>query len=261
MTNAIPEVGRWQHGPQKCRRWLLSVITLFAALWLSIGTAHSQTQAQSPILLVVGDSLSAAYGIPQEAGWVTLLDQRLDGRAQVINASISGETSSGGASRLAGLLEQHQPDIVVLELGGNDGLRGLPPQQMQANLNRMIEQSRSSGADVLLVGIDIPPNYGQAYREAFGQVFRSLADEHQLPLLPFLLEGIALKPELMQEDGIHPTADAQPLMLDNVWAELAPLLREQGVQLATEASQAKASQAEPSVSQTEPSASQTEPSS
>ncbi|QEM83909.1 arylesterase [Halomonas binhaiensis] len=203
------------------------IIVFCTALWSSSGIA--QTKSQPPTLLVVGDSLSAAYGIPQETGWVTLLSQRLDGQARVINASISGETTSGGASRLASLLEKHRPEIVILELGGNDGLRGLPPQQMQANLDRMIEQSLASDAEVLLVGIDIPPNYGQAYREAFGQVFQKLADEYQLPLLPFLLDGVALQPELMQDDGIHPTAEAQPRILDNVWTRLTPLLREAGI--------------------------------
>lgn len=243
MTDTISEVGQRQRKSLNCRRGLISVIALSAALWLGIGTAHGQTHArtQVPTLLVVGDSLSAAYGIPRQAGWVTLLDQRLDGRAQVVNASISGETTSGGASRLPGLLEQHHPDIVILELGGNDGLRGLPPQQMQANLNRMIERSQGSGAEVLLVGIDIPPNYGPAYREAFGEVFQALADEYQLSLVPFMLEGIALEPELMQEDGIHPTAEAQPRILDNVWPLLTPLLQAQGVPLASEAAQAEVS--------------------
>ncbi len=243
MTDGIPEVGQLHRHPGLHSRWLLMIIVLCTALWSS--TSMAQTKSQPPTLLVVGDSLSAAYGIPQETGWVTLLSQRLDSQARVINASISGETTSGGASRLAGLLEKHRPDIVILELGGNDGLRGLPPQQMQANLNSMIEQSLASDAEVLLVGIDIPPNYGQAYREAFGQVFQKLADEYHLPLLPFLLDGVALKPELMQDDGIHPTAEAQPRILDNVWARLTPLLREAGVS-PTDAPQAKAYQAEPS---------------
>ena len=243
MTDGIPEVGQLHRHPGPHSRWLLMIIVFCTALWSS--TSMAQTKPQPPTLLVVGDSLSAAYGIPQEAGWVTLLSQRLGGQARVVNASISGETTSGGASRLAGLLEKHHPDIVILELGGNDGLRGLPPQQMQANLDRMIEQSLASDAEVLLVGIDIPPNYGQAYRDAFGQVFQKLADEYQLPLLPFLLDGVALQPELMQDDGIHPTAEAQPRILDNVWTRLTPLLREAGVPSAA-APQAKAYQAEPS---------------
>lgn len=179
---------------------------------------------EPPTLLVMGDSLSAAYGIEQDEGWVTLLQERLGERAQVINASISGEATSGGRQRLADLLDQHSPDIVVLELGGNDGLRGLAPQQMQANLATMIEQSQAIDAEVLLLGIDIPPNYGQAYRDAFTGVYHQLADEFDVTLVPFLLESVALDAELMQDDGIHPTAAAQPTILDNVWPALEPLL-------------------------------------
>ncbi len=195
---------------------LLALIVIFNAPALNAD--------QRPTLLVMGDSLSAAYGIEQELGWVTLLAERLDGEAQVINASISGETTSGGAQRLANIIGQRQPDIVLLELGGNDGLRGLPPTQMRSNLASMIEQSQQAGADVLLLGIDIPPNYGQAYRDAFTSVFHSLADEYDVPLVPFLLEDIALNEQLMQDDGIHPTAEAQPIILDNVWPALEPLL-------------------------------------
>lgn len=195
---------------------LLALIVIFNASALNAD--------QRPTLLVMGDSLSAAYGIEQELGWVTLLAERLDGEAQVINASISGETTSGGAQRLANIIGQRQPDIVLLELGGNDGLRGLPPTQMRSNLASMIEQSQQAGADVLLLGIDIPPNYGQAYRDAFTSVFHSLADEYDVPLVPFLLEDIALNEQLMQDDGIHPTAEAQPIILDNVWPALEPLL-------------------------------------
>ncbi|MCO7227621.1 arylesterase [Halomonas sp. CnH100-B] len=179
-----------------------------------------------PTLLVMGDSLSAAYGIEQEQGWVALLAERLEGEAQVVNASISGETTSGGAQRFSDIIGQREPDIVLLELGGNDGLRGLPPAQMRANLATMIEQSQQAGAEVLLLGIDIPPNYGQAYRDAFTGVYHSLAEEYDLSLVPFLLEDIALNQQLMQSDGIHPTADAQPIILDNVWPALEPLLEE-----------------------------------
>lgn len=195
---------------------LLALIVIFSAPALNAD--------QRPTLLVMGDSLSAAYGIEQEMGWVTLLAERLEDEADVINASISGETTSGGAQRLASIIGQQQPDIVLLELGGNDGLRGLPPTQMRSNLASMIEQSQQAGADVLLLGIDIPPNYGQAYRDAFTGVFHSLADEYDVPLVPFLLEDVALNTELMQDDGIHPTAAAQPLILDNVWPALEPLL-------------------------------------
>lgn len=196
---------------------LLALIVIFSAPALSAD--------QRPTLLVMGDSLSAAYGIEQEMGWVTLLAERLENEADVINASISGETTSGGAQRLANIIGQRQPDIVLLELGGNDGLRGLPPAQMRSNLANMIEQSQQAGADVLLLGIDIPPNYGQAYRDAFTGVFHSLADEYDVPFVPFLLEDVALNEQLMQDDGIHPTAAAQPIILENVWPALEPLLK------------------------------------
>ncbi|MGE6513076.1 arylesterase [Vreelandella aquamarina] len=196
-------------------------------IFLGAAPLYANTSEEHlPTLLVMGDSLSAAYGIEQEQGWVTLLAERLDGEAHVVNASISGETTSGGAQRFADIIGQQQPDIVLLELGGNDGLRGLPPAQMRTNLATMIEQSQQAGAEVLLLGIDIPPNYGQAYRDAFTSVFHSLADEYDIPLVPFLLEDIALNKQLMQSDGIHPTAEAQPIILDNVWPELEPMLEE-----------------------------------
>lgn len=198
------------------------------ALVVTFG-ASSLNADQNPTLLVMGDSLSAAYGIEQEQGWVALLEQRLEGQAKVVNASISGETTSGGAQRFAAIIGQRQPDIVLLELGGNDGLRGLDPNQMRANLASIIEQSQQADAEVLLLGIDIPPNYGQAYRDAFTSVFHSLADEYEVSLVPFLLEGIALNAQLMQSDGIHPTAEAQPTILENVWPALQPMLSELGL--------------------------------
>ncbi|MDZ4350613.1 MAG: arylesterase [Xanthomonadaceae bacterium] len=179
-------------------------------------------------ILVLGDSLSAAHNLPSEAGWVALLDDRLGEHLQpapeVINASISGETSAGGLARLPDLLQAHKPALVAIELGGNDGLRGLPPAHLRDNLHAMIALSREAGAKVLLIGIDIPPNYGRAYRERFAAVYRDLAEQWQVPLLPFLLEGVALTPGLMQPDGIHPTAEAQPRLLDNVWTVLEPML-------------------------------------
>lgn len=179
-------------------------------------------------VLVVGDSLSAAHNMPEEAGWVSLLEGRLKEEVgtppEVINASISGETSAGGLSRLPDLLARHAPAVVVIELGGNDGLRGLPPQQLERNLDRMIALSREAGAQVLLLGIDIPPNYGEAYRRRFREVYARLAEAHEVPLLPFLLDGVALESGLMQADGIHPTAEAQARVLDNVWPLLRPLL-------------------------------------
>ncbi len=179
-------------------------------------------------VLVVGDSLSAAHNIPRDAGWVSLLEDRLEGSMvaapEVINASISGETSAGGLTRLPALLREHAPGVVVIELGGNDALRGLAPAQLRANLEGMIRLSREAGAKVLLLGIEIPPNYGPAYAQRLREVYAGLAAEHEAPLLPFLLEGVALEPGLMQADGIHPTAEAQPKVLDNVWPLLAPLV-------------------------------------
>ncbi|HBK57423.1 MAG TPA: arylesterase [Xanthomonadales bacterium] len=193
------------------------------------GPISGPTPAQiaGPIL-VLGDSLSAAHNLPASRGWVALLEDRLRRHAQpapkVINASISGETSAGGRSRLPALLSEHRPALVIIELGGNDGLRGLPPAQLRENLDAMIAASREAGAKVLLIGIDVPPNYGPAYRRRFTAVFHELAEHWQVPLLPFLLDGVALNPDLMQADGIHPTAEAQPILLDSVWSVLEPLL-------------------------------------
>lgn len=179
-------------------------------------------------ILVFGDSLSAAYGMAQAQGWVALLAERLKrDRADysVVNASISGETSAGGAARLAKALAQHKPAIVILELGANDGLRGLPLAQLRDNLGRMIGQSQKAGARVLLVGMKMPPNYGPDYTRAFESTFSELAKRHKTALVPFLLEDFADKPELFQPDRIHPTVAAQPLMLERVWVALRPLLK------------------------------------
>ncbi|MBT2789085.1 MULTISPECIES: arylesterase [unclassified Halomonas] len=221
MKRGIPMA--WHGLNRMVTAWLVLLIVTFASGSINAEPVSADTNS-GPTLLVMGDSLSAAYGIERNEGWVNLLAERLEGDAQVINASISGETTSGGLQRFPNIIGQRQPDIVLIELGGNDGLRGLPPNQMQANLATMIEQSQQAGAQVLLLGIDIPPNYGQAYRDAFTGVFYSLAEEYDVPLVPFLLEGIALNEALMQSDGIHPTADAQPIILDNVWPELAPLI-------------------------------------
>ncbi len=183
---------------------------------------------QAKTLLVLGDSLSAAYGLPAEQGWVSLLEQELKQRRladRVVNASISGETSSGGLQRLPRLLADHRPDLVLLELGANDGLRGTPLQVMEQNLRRMVELSQASGAEVMLIGIRIPPNYGPQYTQRFYSIYPDLAREYQLPLVPFLLERVALKPQLMQSDGLHPTAAAQPILLQTVWPHLYPLLQ------------------------------------
>ena len=188
----------------------------------------SAARAESPVILVLGDSLSAGYGIPVEKGWVSLLQRRLVERGfpyRVVNASISGDTTSGGLSRLPAALELHRPAIVVLELGANDGLRGQPPMAMSRNLSQMIERSQQAGARVLLAEMRIPPNYGPLYAQKFQATFGELAQHYAIPLIPFLLDGVAGNPALIQDDGLHPRAEAQPRILDNVWAVLEPALK------------------------------------
>ena len=183
--------------------------------------------AGSRTILVFGDSLSAAYGLAPQEGWVALLAQRLRSQGygyQVVNASESGETSGGGLERLPRALELHHPTIVVLELGANDGLRALPVAEMRANLERMIGLARTAGAKVLLLGIRIPPNYGPRYTQELERVFPELANQYHLPLVPFLLEKVALDPELMQPDGMHPNARGEAPVLDTIWPYLEPLL-------------------------------------
>ncbi|GAB0153383.1 arylesterase [Marinobacterium sp. BA1] len=189
------------------------------------------TPLQAKTLLVVGDSLSAAYGMPQSDGWVSLLEQELkqrDSHRRVINASISGETSSGGLSRLPRLLQDYRPDLVLLELGANDGLRGTPLSILEQNLRQMIELSQAADAQVLLIGIRLPPNYGPQYTERFYQIYPQLAEEFGLPLVPFLLESVATDLRFMQRDGLHPNRDAQPILLQTVWKQLGPLLEKEG---------------------------------
>ena len=197
----------------------LMMASVAAFSLLSPNMAHADERLQ---LLVMGDSLSAAYNMERDQGWVALLAERLGDDAEVINASVSGETTSGGTQRFPALLRQHEPDMVLLELGGNDGLRGLSPTQMHDNLADMIEHSLAINAEVILLGMDIPPNYGKAYRDAFKDVFTQLADHYDVPLVPFLLKGIALNDSLMQSDAIHPKAEAQPMIVENVWPVLAP---------------------------------------
>ncbi|WP_323752598.1 arylesterase [Marinobacter sp.] len=184
--------------------------------------------ANHSTLLVVGDSLSAAYGVPSETAWVELLRHRLDRENvswQVVNASISGETTDGGLRRLPRLLEQNEPDVVVIELGGNDGLRGFPPNVIEANLAKMIELTLEADATPILVGIQIPPNYGQRYTQMFSDIFPALSDRYEVGLVPFFLEGIYDQESLMQGDGIHPTEEAQPLLLENIWPQLETLVQ------------------------------------
>lgn len=195
------------------------------------GIAPTTLLARAPArVLIVGDSMSAEYGLKRGAGWVALLEQRLAREkieATVINASVSGDTTSGGRSRLPALLKQHLPTHVVIELGGNDALRGLPMSLTEGNLDHMTRLAQAAGAKVLLVGIQVPPNYGRAYSESFAAVFPKVAKAHKAALVPFLLKGVADVPDaasFFQRDRIHPNEQAQPILLDNVWPALKALL-------------------------------------
>lgn len=202
----------------------LTMATLLGIGLLASASAHSATKN----LLVLGDSLSAEYGLPRGTGWVSLLDKQLRADKQnvaVINASISGETTAGGKTRLPALLEQHKPAVVVLELGGNDGLRGLSLAVTQSNLREMINASVTAGAKVLLVGMRLPPNYGVDYSKRFAAMYQGLAKERSVKLVPFLLEGLDDMEQFFQPDRIHPNQKAQTIMLDNVWPQLKPLLK------------------------------------
>jgi acyl-CoA thioesterase-1 len=193
-----------------------------------VATASAQ-QAEAPVILVFGDSISAGYGLARvDQGWVELLKTRLKTEGygyQVVKASVSGETTAGGLARLPRALDLHHPKIVILELGANDGLRALPIPQMRANLTQMVDLASAAGAKTVLLGMRMPPNYGPAYTEQFRLVFSDLAHAKNLPLVPFLLDKIALSPNLLQGDDIHPNALGQPVLLDNVWPSLRPLLR------------------------------------
>jgi len=199
--------------------------------WCSVFLmATSVAQAASPqkSIMILGDSISAAYGLDIEEGWVALLEQRLgnkpDYNYQVINASISGNTSGDGLGRLPLLLKQYSPEIIVIELGGNDGLRGFPVKILQRNLQAMIDMSQAANAKVILAGIEIPPNYGQRYTDLFRKTFQTVADNNDVVFIPFILENIALRPELMQDDGIHPTKEAQSILLENIWPAIEGLM-------------------------------------
>lgn len=206
-------------------RWgrFLAVALLVVPIW-GCTSAHSASKT----VLVLGDSLSAEYGLPRESGWVSLLEKRLQGNghsARIVNVSISGETTSGGRARLPALLQQHRPGLVVIELGGNDGLRGLPVATIEANLRAMILAAKNAKSKVLLVGMQIPPNYGPAYTKQFSGMYAKLAKETGATLVPFLLEGVADNPDMFQADRIHPVAAAQPYMLENVWPHLLAMLK------------------------------------
>jgi acyl-CoA thioesterase-1 len=204
-------------------------MTSFFIRWLVLCVLCTSAWATAPrTVLVFGDSLSAGYGIALADSWPSLLGKRLDQSGspyQVVNASISGETSAGGRARLQAALADFRPKVLVLALGANDGLRGLPPQQLRDNLRSMVKLARQQGVRTLLVGMKLPPNYGPAYNEAFNAAFVTVAKEEKVPLLPFLLEPIATDASAFQSDRLHPVAAAQPKLLDHVWSALKPLLK------------------------------------
>lgn len=184
--------------------------------------------SSEPVVLVMGDSLSAAYNMELALAWPTLLQKKLEDNGhkyRVVNASITGETTQGGITRLPALLDRHQPEWVIIELGGNDGLRGFSLEVTRNNLRRMVELSQDTGAEVLLTGIMLPPNYGRSYTQAFQAIYPDLAADFGTLLVPFFMQGVALVDGMMQSDGIHPSAQAQPVLLENVWSVLQPALR------------------------------------
>ena len=194
-----------------------------------MGAQHALVADAENTLLVLGDSISAAYGMDLEQGWVTLMDRRLAAERsgwRVVNASISGDTTDGGLRRLPQLLESHQPAMVLIELGGNDGLRGFPIQRMRDNLSAMVQQAQARGAQVALLSMAIPPNFGKRYTDLFTTSFEHIAESTGATLVPFILDGIATDSQLMQADGIHPTAAAQPMIVDNVYPWLEPLIED-----------------------------------
>lgn len=196
----------------------------------TLAWADTPTGNQKPVILVVGDSLSAEYGLQRGSGWVALIEQRLrseNAAYQIRNTSISGDTSSGGVSRLPAALSEHRPDIVIIELGANDALRGLSLGATEDNLSKMISLSQEAQARVLLLGMQIPPNYGRQYAEQFRALFPRLASRHNTQLAPFLMEGMAADRNLFQADGIHPNEQAQPILAENVWEQLGPMIAPQ----------------------------------
>ena len=227
MPPVAPDAARGPARPGRrdaMRAAVLAGATLLGA-WFPAARADAADAARR--LLVLGDSLSAEYGMPRGTGWVALLGRRIEERrlgVEVINASISGETTAGGRARLQELLNRHRPAYVVIELGGNDALRGLPMAGTEANLREMVRAAKLAGARPMLLGMQMPPNYGRAYGEQFAAVFSRIAESERVPLVPFFLEGFGDKPEFFQPDRIHPTERAQPLMLDNVWPALQKLL-------------------------------------
>jgi acyl-CoA thioesterase-1 len=204
------------------KKWTIGAVAVLAMT--AAGSAYSAPKT----VLVVGDSLSAEYGLARGTGWVALLEQRMKAEkidAHIVNASISGETTSGGRTRLPALLQQHKPDVVVLELGANDGLRGLPVTAAEDNLRTMIQLSQQNKAKVLLVGMRMPPNYGRAYTERFAGMYKELAGAYKVPLVPFMLDGVAQDAANFQADRMHPLATAHPTILNNIWPQIAPLVK------------------------------------
>jgi acyl-CoA thioesterase-1 len=205
---------------------LLIIVSLLVSALVALPAAAKRTNPQ--VIVVFGDSLSAAYGIPQHDGWVSLLQQRITEQKinyEVINASISGETTSGGLSRHSDMLKSQKPSIVIIELGANDGLRGLSMVEVSNNLEAIIQQAKKTNAKVLLLGMKIPPNYGIKYSRQFSEIYQNLANKHSIELVPFFLEGVAGNPDLIQADGLHPTAAAQAKLLGNVWPILTKMLK------------------------------------
>lgn len=204
----------------------LSLSTVLFVAWSNqVFAAEANTK---PVIMVYGDSLSAGYGLAQQQGWVKLLEKKIDSEHyaySVVNASISGETTSGGLSRFLAALKDYKPAIIVLELGANDGLRGLPVGAMANNLKSMLEQAKKINAKVLLLGMRIPPNYGPQYTQSFSDTYVQLSKEFRAPLVPFMLENVAGNSRLIQNDGLHPNAMGQPIILDNIWPKLKPLLK------------------------------------
>jgi acyl-CoA thioesterase-1 len=204
------------------RKWTIGALAAFALA--ASGSAYSAPKT----VLVVGDSLSAEYGLARGSGWVALLEQKLKAEkldARIVNASISGDTTSGGRSRLPALLAQHKPSVVVLELGANDGLRGLPVPSAEDNLRAMVKLAKQNNVRVLLVGIRIPPNYGRAYTDRFTGMYKALSSDMKVPLVPYMLQGVDMVPANFQDDRLHPLANAHPVILNNIWPQLAPLIR------------------------------------
>ena len=221
--------GGWRSHLQRGVMTLVALLGLIVSAAAVAGPVPEATARPAPArtVLVLGDSLSAAYGIAPEQGWVALTAAKLRTERpgwRIVNASVSGETTDGGASRIAGELERHDPEVVVIELGANDGLRGLDLARTRANLEKMVVAAKASGARVLLLGMRIPPNYGSRYTEGFARGFTDVAAEHDAALLPFLLEPIATDRDAFLPDNLHPDADAQPALRDHVWSALAPLL-------------------------------------